>query len=47
MMRCPICCQGVDLTKAGYFAMHRIHGKDRWTFCPMSGEPVSAEVAAS
>lgn len=39
MMRCPICHQHPDITPAGTFAMHRVEGKDRFTFCDGSGEP--------
>ena len=42
---CPICVQEAALNKAGRFAVHRIWGKDRWTFCPMSGEPVPVTAA--
>lgn len=37
---CPICYQDAALNLSGRFATHRIWGKDRWTFCPFSGEPV-------
>lgn len=47
MMRCPICYQDETITRSGFFPLHRIANKDRYTFCPMSGEPVPAPEAAA
>lgn len=44
-MQCPMCKHpAVDVTLTGHLAVHRIYGKDRYTFCPMSGEAVEVAV---
>ncbi|WP_349318891.1 hypothetical protein [Mycolicibacterium canariasense] len=40
LFKCPVCWQMKPLNKSGEFAMHRINNRDRYTFCPMSGEPL-------
>lgn len=45
-MNCPICRQTVRLNNSGRFALHRIAHKDRYTFCPFSGEPAESAVRA-
>lgn len=47
MMCCPICRQYETITRSGHFPLHRIANKDRWTFCPFSGEPVPASQAVA
>jgi hypothetical protein len=43
---CPVCRGNVELNTVGVYAMHRAPRRDRFTFCPMSGQPVpvNAEV---
>lgn len=38
-MKCVACRIDYDLTPEGSFPIHRVPGKDRFTFCDGSGEP--------
>lgn len=43
-MICVICRQDAPLNRAGRFSLHRLWNRDRYTFCPMSGQPVPVPV---